>query len=637
MAHSDPSASGQANTGAAALALANPDFELGARGWSFTPEGGSGTGTENPHTGSLHGYLSAGEGARISQCVTAAVPGSYDISAWIAAGGPNGHFRVRVNDSAARSVTVPQRPFYARHTISRIELGAGDRLEVAFTSGDGRLDIDDVMLSPSAPADPLITSSDPTIVDIFNWAKHKANSWVHLPGTTGPLNVDERNPRGTGSACYGPCYWAGYAHRSGYYARDFAHQVAGAQILGLNAENKAMLRSFAVSATSRHGYYPVWSYNFDLRTYLRIDYNDPNSFVREVPAPFELVEKANQAHRWSGDPFWVQDQGMWDFYLHTTGAFVEQHDSLRPNGVAEGTGEGIFSGSASYNEQGTEPLAEAGDAIACQYRAHRAVAQLAEGRGATADAIRCTAEADQLRAYFNSAWSGSGSGASMIRAYSTDGTALTGWGRENSWFMPMKRILHPGERNDAYLAYIDQQAAAPGTRPANIEALTYLPDTFFANHRNDAAWRWMRDIYDQRDERHVNTRQGLNGDYPEVSFTLLSQTVEGLLGLRPDAPGHAVSTLSGLPSGMAWLQVAGIPVGAGTLTLRHDGATASTLTSRQPHTYAWQALFAGVFSTLTVNGVPRPARRTAVHGLTCSYVTVTVAPGRSATVEARVP
>ncbi len=55
--------------------------------------------------------------------------------------------------------------------------------------------------------------------------------------------------------------------------------------------------------------------------------------------------------------------------------------------------------------------------------------------------------------------------------------------KENSWFMPMKLITEPGERNDKYLDFISEQLGngigdknAPNA-PKNIEAYTYIPDT----------------------------------------------------------------------------------------------------------------------------------------------------------------
>lgn len=620
----------------APLAVTDPGFEQGGTGWEFTA--GTGVAVNNPHAGSRLAYLDAGSGMKVSQTVTATGHGSYLVSAWIATGGPGGRYTLRVNGAAVAERTLPAAANYRRHTLGRITLAPGDRLELAFTSGQGWINVDDVMVSPAAPADPRISSSDPEIVAMFDWAKGKANSWVHLPGTRGPLNADERQTGGTGTAVYAPSYWAGYANRSGYYSRDMAHQLAGAGVLGLHTENREMLRAFAASATAEHAYYPVWALNFDNRTPLSIDYRSPSLFVREVPAPFELVQKAEEAYRWSGDPAYLDDPALWEFYRHTTDEFVTLHDGQKDNGpvkVAEGTGHGIFQGTASYNEQSDEPLAEAGDAIGSQYQAYRAMAALARAKGEHATAAGFERRARDLRTYYNSTWSGTGSGADMVRGYTTDGRALTGWGKENSWFMPMKGIIDPGARREAYLDYIDAQAEGAG-RPDNIEALTYLPDTFLTGNRADTAWKWMRHVYAQKDVQHVNSRQGTNGDYPEVSFTLVAQTVQGLMGVTPNAPARTLTTQSRLPSGMDWLSVEDLRIGDSAFTLRHDADRRSTLThTTGTRAYTWEARFPGAHAAVAVDGVRRPARTEVVDGVTYTVVRTRVAPGRTVTVEVR--
>ncbi|MEV4559299.1 hypothetical protein AB0K51_20235 [Kitasatospora sp. NPDC049285] len=262
------------------------------------------------------------------------------------------------------------------------------------------------------------------------------------------------------------------------------------------------------------------------------------------------------------------------------------------------------------------------------------MADLAAGRGDSALSAQYARQAADLKTYFNTTWSGTGTGADMVRGYSTSGAAITGWGRENSWFMPMKHLVDAGPRNDAYLDYIDQQSAG-SDRPTNIEAYTYLPDTFFAYNRNDTAWKWMQYVYDRRDDQHVVTRQGPNGDYPEVSFTLVGQTVEGLLGVDPNAPARTLTTASHLPTGTDWLQIDDLAIGHNTFRLRHDGATKSTLTNTAgTDAYTWEARIPGSHPTLTVNGVPQPAATRTVDGTVYSYATVTVTPGATATVQA---
>ncbi|MFF1449850.1 hypothetical protein ACFVYF_17180 [Streptomyces sp. NPDC058274] len=616
------------------LALSDPGFENGGTGWTFGA--GTGVGTGNRHGGVRFLYLDSGAGKTAKQTLVAPRNGSYDFSAWIGSAGTGGTYTVRVNGETVETVDLPQHPGYARYTISGVELRTGDVLEISFGSGSSWVNADDLMISPAAPADPEVTSSDPEVVEMFGWAKKKANSWVQLPGTVGPVNVDEYQTGGTGTAPYEAAYWAGYANRSAYYSRDMTHQLAGAHILGLDAENKTMLRSYASSATAEHKYFPVWALNFDAKTYLSIDYKSPDNFVREVPAVFELVEKAGQAYLWTGDKSYVDDPALWDFYRHSTEQFIDLHNSAKSNGkvkVAEGTGNGIFSCAASYNEQDGDGLAEAGDGIASQYQAYLAMATLARGKGDNALAKKYDRRAADLKAYYNKDWSGSGSGADMVRAYTTSGAPVTGWGKENSVFVPMKQIIEPGPRNDAYLDYIQAKELGPEGSP-NIESTTYLPDMFFRNNRDDTAWTWMKKIYGQRETQHINSSQGPNGDYPEVSFSLVSQTVEGLMGIAPDAANHKVTTQSRLPSGMKWLQSADVPIGKSTITVRHDGATKSTLTNNaRSGAFRWEARFKGVHQKITVNGVPQRVRTKKVDGVTYTYATPTVRAGATTVVK----
>ncbi|WP_327085172.1 hypothetical protein OIE66_22740 [Nonomuraea sp. NBC_01738] len=422
-----------------------------------------------------------------------------------------------------------------------------------------------------------IASSHHELVAMFDWARERASRWQHAGGTVGPVDVDERQPSGTGTGVYLPSYWAGYAHRSGFYARDFAHQLVGAHLLGMTEANLTMLRCFAASATPEHGYVPVWAFNFD-GSYLSIDYHGPDRFVRELPAAFELVEKAEVAYRWTGDRAYLDDPVLRAFRVRAAEL------------PARATGRSIFEGVASYNELEGEHLAEAGDAIAAQYRALLAMGY--------------TERASALRRHFNDTWSVGPGPMDVVRGYTVDGDPVTGWGGENSWFIPLKDLLDPGPRLEGYLDFIDERASGV----ANVEALTYLPDLFFLHDRDETAWRWMRHIFGRRGTPHV--AGGLDGDYPEVSFTLVSQVVEGLLGLRPDAPAGAVTTRSHLPGDIGWAEVSGIPVGNGTITVRHDGPDRSTLTNTGATPVRWEARFAGERSTVSL---VEPGQRRTVH------------------------
>ncbi|MEE1783144.1 RICIN domain-containing protein [Streptomyces sp. SP17BM10] len=607
------------------LLLTNPGFETGPAGWTFTAH--TGIATNNPHTGTRLAYLDAGTGLRVSQEITAVTDGTYDLSAWIASGAAGGTLSATVNGTVVRRLALPAQPVYGKYTLPRIHLSPGDRLTLAIgSSPTGWVNVDEASVAPSAPNDPLIDSSDPEVVALFDWAKTKANSWVQQAGAPGVLNLDENHPDGTGTAAYDTTYWAGYPFRSDFYSRDFAHQLLGAHLLGLDAQNKTMLRAFAASATDTNGLDPVWSVNFDAKTPGSIDYRGPSSFVRELPAPFELVEKTGEAYRWTGDHDYTDDPVLTRYVRNTLGPYITRHPGPVDDGgvpIPQATSRNIFQGTASYAENATATYAEAGDALAAQYQAYLAAATLADARGDRSTAAAHRQAAETLRHYANSVWTvDPHHPGTIVHGYDTGGRPLTDWGYEASILMPAKHLLDPGPRRDAFLADLDAQDSGP-QRSDNLEAYTYLPDAFFAAGDGDTAWKWMRTIYEATPDIHTSGRM-LNGDYPEIPFTLLSQTVQGLLGLTPDAATDSVETTSHLPTSMPWLQVADIPVGTTRITLRQDGHHSTTLTNTGPTPLTWTPHFPGTHPTLTINGTPQATRPTTTP--------LHIAPGETLTV-----
>ncbi|HEU4422996.1 MAG TPA: hypothetical protein VFR67_10740, partial [Pilimelia sp.] len=145
--------------------------------------------------------------------------------------------------------------------------------------------------------------------------------------------------------------------------------------------------------------------------------------------------------------------------------------------------------------------------------------------------------------------------------------------------------------------------------------------TFFRWGRIDQAWKWLRFVADSR------------AAYPEVSYTVIGNIAEGLLGIRPDAPAAALATLSNLPAAVPWLRLDHVMVGRHDLAVRHDGSRGSMLTHHAgPRDLTWTAQFAGQHATLRVNGQSRPATVRTINGRVISSVDVPVAAGTEATV-----
>ncbi len=443
-----------------------------------------------------------------------------------------------------------------------------------------------------------IETDDAALAEMFDWAVTTARGFVVADGTKGPLDVSEADAPPYRQAEYRASYHAGYRHRSGYYLRDFAHQALGAHLLGLQAENRAMLDSFVRTATPEHGGWPVWALNFDRVTPLSIDYRGPDRFVRELPAAFELVELIHVLYRWTGDRGLLDHRAHW---RQAVDAFVAERDHTLPNGVAEAQGPGIFDGAASYNERPGEHLLEAGDGFAAQYAALRHAAALeAAGDPDGGEGTRFAACAAALAAEFRDRWSrpqgrssdraltGFAALDGLVSAYLASGEPVTGWLREGTWFLPLKGLLTAGDpRRDGLLDAIDAASRHPQLAPTNIEALSYLPDVFLRHGRPDTADEWMRLLYARRDDAHEVPQQGRNGTYPELSFTLVGQIAAGFLGLEPDAAAMHLTTRPAPPSSVGRLAVHGVPFGDGTIDVGWERGGAHWVENRTPLTLVW--------------------------------------------------
>ncbi|KFI09212.1 hypothetical protein F0223_18335 [Vibrio coralliilyticus] len=480
-----------------------------------------------------------------------------------------------------------------------------------------------------------VSSSNDKLQDSFDWAIEKTRQFV-MTGQHDLINRDENNNDGTGSADYLPSYWAGYFDRTAFYSRDFLHQSAGAKLAGLDRENFSMFKTFAKHSTESRKWYTLWAINFDGSPHL-IDYEDDDWFVREVPAQFEFLEKAWEQYQWTGDKRYIEDKDLWRFYTKVMTDYIALHDDQDPNGIAEGYG-GIFEGSATYNERGEFPI-EAGDGIGSQYQATVAYAAMLNAREEYSESRQWQQKAQQLKDYFNQEWSIADPEKPLdnyVNIVQKDGLRLNDFGKENSWFMPMKLITEPGERNDRYLDFISQSLGdgigSTPDAPNNIEAYSYIPETYFPYNRNEEAWKWMQYIMDMKDLPHERPTQGTNGDYPEISFTFIANTIEGLMGVKPNAADSHLITASHLTADIDWLAVDYLPMGEHEVALRHEGTDHSTLTNNNNKPLTWEAWFYGDYPKLVVNGKTVEAKHKVVNGQKVSYVLVNVLGKESHTV-----
>jgi hypothetical protein len=462
----------------------------------------------------------------------------------------------------------------------------------------------------AVPASPLtLTSSSQYLEAAFNWNKAKALSWVR----TG-VKSD-----------YIPCYWAGYNYRPAFYVRDIAHQCEGAALLGLNNENFSMWHAFAGTANESRQWFCLWALDFSGNTYA-VDYRSDTNFVREIPAPLELVDKAYACYQWSADPRWITDPVLTNFYRTTMNEFIAKHDD-NGDGIAEGHFIDIFDGACgSYCEQSAGGYGVGGDNIATTWSAYRAYAHLLKAMGKDAEAPVYQARADRVKRDYDRDWWN----ASAENYYAGRTIGLTGWitnfdqySKETYDFQAIKCIAQPGSKAHAMLAKIDQNYRA-NRKHYNFESFTYLPEAFYNYGMNDKAWYWLRCILDSHYE------------YPEVSFTAVEFIATGMMGVEPDAPHRKIATLGRLTEEVGWVQLDHIPVGAYDVLVKHENSNRTTTVRNNTGgvTLTWEARFPGSFETLAVDGVPQPAKRKTINGVNVSCVEVPLRGGEQKTVRA---
>lgn len=495
-------------------------------------------------------------------------------------------------------------------------------------------------------------SDNKELETVFNWSVGKAGTFV-MTGKEIEANVAEDGPvlgYRESIKCI-PSYWAGYANRTAFYCRDFSRQSLGAHLIGLDEENFSMYKSFANHCTEDKKWYSWWALNFDGSVYTLdapnppgegkyegypSDFKNPEGerFVREVPSNFNLIHNSYKCYLWTNDKRYVTDVSLKRMREKSMNDFFKVHD-IDGNGIPEGIGD-IWVGSSSYNERDLHPK-EAGDAASLVYAARLAYSGFLAADGNMEQARIEKKKADDFYSYFNDVWSRIPGDSMFVSAILRDGTPFNGFSRETTFLMPIYGITAPGERTEKLLDLIidqigdgvDSDNPGPKAMP-NIESYTYLPQLFFAYNRVSEAYKFVKYIAAILHKPHEVASQGFNSEFPEVSFTMISNLVEGMMGVRADAPRNTIYTVSRLPEDTRYVTVKNIKMGASTFCLTHTGNDSSELSySKGCEPYTWTAEFYGDYSELYVDGMPVKASRKEINGKRVSYVNVTIKKGEN--------
>lgn len=540
-------------------------------------------------------------------------------------------YKITVNSTAVDSWGTSRR--YGRdhtdpvnidtRTSSEVGLKPGDVIELTATSTGEVPRIDRITIQEhvGAPTSTLsIKSPNAALNDGFTWGKNRALAMTFHPGN--PMMGHEPEWWRLKNAAHPtvePGYWGAYTNRESYYNRDISHQSDGAHAVGLDAETFHMMKTFAADADDpgQNGW-PLWAHS----SYGAMYYIDGTGF-RELPSPFNLMTKAYKQYQWTGDAAWLDDPDLAKFYDSTMGTFLAGHE-VRWNDADPAAEQPVSRKqpgeyTATFFEFPNENLVSAADSLGYQYQSMLAYAAILKARGDAAGSAIWTERAGRVRAHFEDKWWDAAANR-YVRGKDAAGTGYSSWGHEASFLMMLTGLGDHGPRTEGYLDFI-----AAHDDDLNVEATSYLPEMYYQYNRPAEGWAWLKKLMADK-----------NG-YPEVSFLVVSSTIDGMMGVQPDAPHDRLATVPRLTSDTPWVEIDHLKVGDNDLKLQHTGTTESKLTNNAGGTVNWEAQFYGSHPTITVNGTPQAARTKSLYGKTVSYVTVPVTAGAAVTATAGTP
>jgi hypothetical protein len=122
---------------------------------------------------------------------------------------------------------------------------------------------------------------------------------------------------------------------------------------------------------------------------------------------------------------------------------------------------------------------------------------------------------------------------------------------------------------------------------------TYYPLEFYRYGKPDQAYTLLVRLMSPDLKRR---------EYPEVSYAILETLAMGLMGIQPDAASRTVTTAARLTSATRWAELRDMPLFDGTITVRHEDTSASTLANNTKGEITWHARRAnGKTQSLVVN------------------------------------
>ncbi len=451
-------------------------------------------------------------------------------------------------------------------------------------------------------------SSDQQLVAGFRWAKTEALRYAH--------NV----------APVGPWYEAALPGRHAFCMRDVSHMSNGAQILGLQAQNKNMLRKFAAAISPSRDWCSYWEINSDDRP-APVDYQNDQHFWFNLPANFDVLNACYRQYLWTGDNDYLAGNFL-SFYRHTVTDYVKKWEVGDDGLVGSRPGDGTR-GIGSYNE-GIDGIRVGADLVAAQYSAYRSWASIERLLGQSSGADEFDRRAQDLRQLFNRDWWDTSArryffalgenGRFMDLDEGSAGTLMT---------LPLYfGLVDPGIRTQLTIEEVARclpiSEATIASLREGLEDRTYLPDIYYRHGLSQAAYQTLIALMDPRLYRR---------EYPEVSYTAVGNLATGLMGIAVEPASGDLQTFPQLIRETEWAVIHHVPVRANTISVRHDGNGKTRVTNESGPALRWRAGFPLGTGTLLVDGAKSKVTEAAREGIIPRrYTVVTLPAGKESVV-----
>jgi hypothetical protein len=415
-----------------------------------------------------------------------------------------------------------------------------------------------------------LASSSSQFVEVFNWAKNQALAYAH----------DDGDP-------VGPWCEAVEPGREGFCVRDMCHQSLGAQALGLARFNLNMLHHFAEAISDSKDWCSFWEIN-RYNQPCPVDYEDDTAFWYNLPANFDLLCTCYRMYVWTGDPAYINDPVFLNFYDRTANDYVERWGIgvdqvmtrprlLNVRGLLDPQKRFQRSrGIPSYNEA-NHTFVVGFDTLVTERAAFLADANIQQ--------VRKNGELSE----------------ELLNKAAAVENLLT-----NVWW---------DQTNHCFYQRLNEDHQLEGHGRTNI----ILSVDWHLDVTSDSGGFARPDDFSGSMKRLLNLDRG-NLQYPEVSFSRIGDIVRDAFGVdllfNPPLNSRTqggwvevtVQTLSGLGTAVDWAELRNLPIRSNVVTIRHEGATKTTLTNQSGPAFIWFAKFVGQYPKALVNGRPFNAK-----------------------------